>query len=78
MHPDVVLALRVAVSRSGVDDFWIIWSRSALLGACWRACPTDAGFAALPSLEEVCYVFVTGVLEAGLLVAGGSRGYSWG
>ena len=26
---EVVLALRDAVSRSSVDDFWSIWSRSA-------------------------------------------------
>ena len=45
---EVVLALRDAVSRSSVDDFWSIWSRSAELGL-FRAYskaggPTQAGF----------------------------------
>ena len=31
---EVVLALRDAVSRSSVDDFWSTWSRSAELGFC--------------------------------------------
>ena len=47
---DVVLALRDAVSRSSVDDFWFIWSRSAEAGlfsglfscwgsyCCWQLC----------------------------------------
>ena len=47
---DVVLALRNAVSRSAVDEFWTIWSRSAeegLFRAYSRAGgPTEAGSAA--------------------------------
>ena len=47
---EVVLALRDAVSRSSVDDFWVTWSRSAE-EALFRACsgaggPTEAGSAA--------------------------------
>ena len=47
---DVVLALRDAVSRSAVDDFWSIWSRNAEAGL-FRAYalaggPTDAGSSA--------------------------------
>ena len=47
---EVVLALRVAVSRSSVDDFWSIWSQSAEAGL-FRAYskaggPTEAGSAA--------------------------------
>ena len=30
--PAVVLALRDAVSRSSVDDFWSIWSKNAEAG----------------------------------------------
>ena len=58
---DVVLALRDAVSRSSVDDFWSIWSRSAEDGL-FRACskaggPTQAGSAtflgrALPRIRS--------------------------
>ena len=48
--PDVVLALRDAVSWSCVDDFWTIWSKGAeagLLGACCKAGgPTVAGSSA--------------------------------
>ena len=48
--PDVVLALRDAVSRSNVDDFWSIWSKSAEAGL-FRAYalaggPTAAGSSA--------------------------------
>ena len=47
---EVVLALRDAVSRSSVDDFWSIWSRSAeegLFRAYSRAGgPTEAGSSA--------------------------------
>ena len=44
---DVVLALRDAVTRSAVDDFWSIWSENAEAGL-FRACalaggPTTAG-----------------------------------
>ena len=39
--PDVVLALRDAVSRSCVDDFWTIWSKSAEAGG-----STEAGSSA--------------------------------
>ena len=39
---DVVLALRDAVSRSSVDDFWSIWSRSAEDGL-FRAYPPAGG-----------------------------------
>ena len=47
---DVVLALRDAVSRSAVDDFWSIWSSNAEAGS-FRAYglaegPTDAGSSA--------------------------------
>ena len=47
---EVVLALRNAVSRSSVDDFWTIWSKSAEAGL-FRAYsgaggPTEAGSAA--------------------------------
>ena len=45
--PDVVLVLRDAVSRSCVDDFGSVWSKSAeagLCGAyCWASGPTEAG-----------------------------------
>ena len=48
---EVVLALRNAVSRSSVDDFWTIWSKSAEEGLC-RAYsraggPTEAGNSAI-------------------------------
>ena len=47
---DVVLALRDAVSRSAVDDFWFIWSKNAEAGL-YRAYvlaggPTAAGSSA--------------------------------
>ena len=47
---EVVLALRNAVSRSSVDVFWTLWSRSAEAGL-FRACsgargPTEAGSSA--------------------------------
>ena len=50
---EVVLALRDAVSRSSVDDFWTIWSRNAELGL-FRAFskaggPTGAGSSAFLS-----------------------------
>ena len=32
VRDEVVLALRDAVSRSSVDDFWFLWSRSAEAG----------------------------------------------
>ena len=66
---DVVLALRDAVSRSAVDDFWSIWSKNAEAGLL-RAYALAGGptAAALPFLEEVCYAFVAGVWEAELLV----------
>ena len=69
--PDVVLALRDAVSRSCVDDFWTISSKSAEAGLFGTYCraggPTEAGSSAF--MENACYVFVVGVLEAELLVA---------
>ena len=51
MVPDeVVLALRDAVSRSSVDDFWSIWSRNAKAGLfraySWAGGPTQAGSSA--------------------------------
>ena len=47
MPEDVVLALRSAASRSSVDEFWSIWSRSAEAGAYSRASgPTVAGSSA--------------------------------
>ena len=75
---DVVLALRDAASKSAVDDFWSIWSGSAEAGL-FRAYALAWGplllLAALPFLVEVCYVFVAGVWEAELLVAGARAGY---
>ena len=46
--PDVVLALRDAVSMSSVDDFWIIWSKSAEAGLFGAYCGgrTEAGSSA--------------------------------
>ena len=47
---DVVLALRDAVSRSSVDVFWTIWSKSAEAGLfrayCRAGGPTEAGSSA--------------------------------
>ena len=47
---DVVLALRDAVSRSSVDDFWSIWSRSGEAGLfrayCQAGGPTEPGSSA--------------------------------
>ena len=71
MPPDVVLALRDAFARSDVNDFWAVWSKGAKAGLfsayCQAGGPTTAGSSAF--LEEACYVFVAGVLEAELLVA---------
>ena len=68
---DVVLALRDAVSRSAVDDFWSIWSSNAEAGL-FRAYLLLGRvlllLAVLVFLEEVCYVFVAGVWEAELMV----------
>ena len=48
--PDVVLALRDAVSRSSVDAFWSIWSQNAEAGLfrayCGAGGPTEAGSSA--------------------------------
>ena len=69
---DVVLALRDAVSRSAVDDFWSIWSSNAEAGLYFGLMlllEVLLMLADLPFLEEVCYVFVAGVWEAELLVA---------
>ena len=48
--PDVVLALRDAVSRSCADDFWTVWSKSAepslFRAYCWAGGPTAAGSSA--------------------------------
>ena len=78
VFPDeVVLALGDAVSRSCVDDFWSIWSRSAELGftsglfQSWRS---HCKLAALPFLVEVCYGFVAGVWEAKMLADRVSQG----
>ena len=71
---EVVPALRDAVSRSSVDDFWSIWSRHAEAGL-FRAYSKAGGPTALPFLVEVCYVFVAGVWEVELLVAGDLVGY---
>ena len=68
---EVVLALRDAVSRSTVDDFWTLWSRSAEAGlfrAILRLVP-PLSLAALPFLAEVCYEFVASVWETELLAA---------
>ena len=73
--PDVVLALRDAVSTSSADDFWSIWSAEAgfLVGrTVGRVVPLR--LAALLLLEEVCHVFVEDVLEAELLVLVGCMG----
>ena len=47
MPPDVVLALRDAVSRVCVDDFWSIWSQNAEAGLfrayCRAGGSTEAG-----------------------------------
>ena len=70
---EVVLALRDAASRSSVDDFWSIWSRSAEAGlfrAHSKAGEVPLKLAGLPFLAEVCYGFVAGVWEAELLAAG--------
>ena len=65
--PDVVLALRYAVSRSCVDVFFLSGARVLrpvfLVRIVWLR------LAALLFLEEVCYIFVVGVLEAELLEA---------
>ena len=63
---EVVLALRDAVSRSSVDDFWSIWSRNAEAGS-FRAYshaggPTQAGSSAF--LGRGLYGFVAGVWES--------------
>ena len=60
---EVVLALRNAVSRSSVDDFWSIWSRSAEAGL-FRVVPLR--LAVLRFLAEACYEFVTSVWEVEL------------
>ena len=49
---EVVLALRDAASRSSVDDFWSIWSRSAELGL-FRAYSKAGG-----STDACCSAFV--------------------
>ena len=61
------LAHRDAVSRSSVDDFWSIWSRSAEEGL-FLLLEVLLLLAALPFLAEVCYGFVAGVWGAELLV----------
>ena len=75
---DVVLALRDAVSRSSVDDLWSIWSSNAeekVYFGHMLLLEVPLKLAALPFLEEVCYVFVAGVWEAELLVARARAGY---
>ena len=64
VQPDVVLALRDAVSRSCVDDFWTIWTKSAEAGLLVRTVGlvVPLRLAALPLLEEVCFVSVVDVL----------------
>ena len=74
---DVVLALRDAVSRSAVDDFWSIWRkmrRQVYLGH-MLLLEVLLLLAALLFLEEVCYVFVAGVWVAELLVVRARAGY---
>ena len=73
---DVVLALRDAVSRSAVDDFWSIWSRNAEAGL-FRAYalaggPTAAGSSAF--LGRGLLRIRAGVWEAELLAAVGCIG----
>ena len=64
---DVVLALRDAASRSA-DPFGVKMLRQVYLGH-MLLLEVLLLLAALPFLEEVCYVFVAGVWEAELLVA---------
>ena len=69
---DVVLSLRDAVSRSSVDDFWS-YGVVVLRQVCFEPMlllEVRLKLAALPFLVEVCYVFVAGVWEVELLVAG--------
>ena len=72
--PEVVLALRDAVSRSSVDDFWSTWSKNAEAGLFRAYCRAGGPTAALPFWEEACCELVVGVLEAELLVAGDLEG----
>ena len=74
---DVVLALRDAVSRSSVDDFWSIWSSNAeaVFFGLIILLEVQLMLAALPFLVEVCFGFVAGVWEAELLVARARAGY---
>ena len=68
---DVVLALRDAVSRSAVDDFWLFGVgvlRRVYFGLILLP-EVLLKLAALPFLVEVCYGFVAGVWEAKLLAA---------
>ena len=57
--PDVVLALRDAATRSCVDDFWIVWSRSAEAGLFRAYCrpggPTEAGSSAFLGRSPATY-----------------------
>ena len=61
--PEVVIALRDAVSWSSVDDFWSIWSENAEAGLfkayCRAGGPTAAGSPAflgrgLPRIRRRC------------------------
>ena len=68
---EVVLGLWGAVSRSSVDDYWSIWTGTAEAGLFRPILKLEVLLllAALPFLEEVCYVFVAGVWKAELVVA---------
>ena len=69
--PEVVIALRDALSWSSVDDFWSIWSKNAEVFSGHIVGPVvPLQLAALPFKEEACYVFVAGVWEVELLAAG--------
>ena len=56
---DAVFALRDAVSRSAVDDFWSIWSSNAEAGLFWAYAlaggPTDAGRSAFSWKRSATY-----------------------
>ena len=75
---NVVLALRDAVSRSSVDEFWSIWSQSAEAGL-FRAYskaggPTEAGSAAFLG-RGLLRIHSRRLGEVELLVAGDLVGF---
>ena len=66
-----------AASRSSVDDFWSIWSKSAEAGSlhAYTLLEVLLLLVALLFLVEVVYVFVVDDLEVKLLVVGTLVGY---